>query len=52
MGEQTYLESYLACNGYGFMGYWILRQAHLFEVGLTQTQETITLQNLTTIDPS
>ena len=50
MGEQTYIKSYMACNGYGFMVYWILRQAHLKEVGLTQNWETMTIQNLTILE--
>ena len=40
------MESYTAWNGQGFMVYWILRQAQLEEVGLTQTRETMTLRSL------
>jgi hypothetical protein len=32
------------------MAYQILRQAHLKEVGLTHNYETVTLQDLTTLD--
>ena len=38
-------------HGYCFMVYWILHQAHLKEVGLTQNRETTELQNLTTLTP-
>jgi len=46
----TYTESYIAWIGYCLMVYWILHQAHLKEVTLTQNWETMTIQNLTTLD--
>ena len=36
----------MACNGYRFMVYRILSQAHLKEVGPTQNRKTMTLCNL------
>ena len=49
-GYTPYMKSYMACNAKRFMAYQILRQANLKEVGPTQNQETMTLQNLTTLD--
>jgi hypothetical protein len=43
---RTLMESYMACNGYNFMVYQILHQAHLFEVSITQNLKTMILQNL------
>ena len=40
----------MACHEQCFMVYQILCQAHLKEVYLTQKQETMTPQNLTTLD--
>ena len=40
----------MACNGLLFMVYQVLCQAHLKEVGRTQNWETMTLQDLTTLD--
>ena len=48
LGDQGRLngwKAYKACYGQGFMC-----QAHLKGVGLTQHLETVTLQNLTTLD--
>ena len=41
-------ETYMACNEYCFIVYWISRQSILKEVDLTQNQETMTLQILIT----
>ena len=40
----------MASYGYCFKVYWILCQAHLQEVGLTQNRETMRLQNCTILD--
>ena len=37
--NKIYMESYMACNGQCFIVYWILCQADLKEVGLTQNWE-------------
>ena len=49
-GCRVYMDSYMASNGSCFMVTWTIFKNHLLEVGLTQNQETMTLQTLTTID--
>jgi hypothetical protein len=49
-GCKVYMDSYRASNGSYFMVTWILFKNHLLEVGLTQNQETMALQTLTTVD--
>ena len=44
------MDSYTAWNGSFFMITWSIFKNHPCEVGLTQYQEIIALQNLTTID--
>ena len=44
------MDSYMASNGSCFMVTWIIFKNHLLEVGLTQNQETMALQTLTTVD--
>ena len=45
-------DSYMASHGACFMATWTIFKNHLFEVGLTQTRETMALQTLTTVDYS
>jgi hypothetical protein len=47
-GCKFYMDSYMASSGSCFMVTWIIFQNHLLEVGLTQNQETMALQTLTT----
>ena len=47
---KVFVDSYMASNGSCFMVTWIAFKNHLLEVGLTQNQETTTLQNLTTVN--
>jgi hypothetical protein len=49
-GCKVYMDSYLALNGSCFMVSCIIFKNHLLEVGLTQNQETMALQTLTTVD--
>ena len=49
-GCKVYMDSYMASNGSCFMVTWIIFKNHLFEVGLTQTQEFMAIRMLTTID--
>ena len=49
-GCQVYMDPYMASNGLCFMVTWTIFKNHLLEVGLTQNQETMALQTLTTID--
>ena len=49
-GCKVYMDTYMASNESCFMVTWIIFINHLLEVGLTQNQETMTLQMLTTID--
>jgi hypothetical protein len=49
-GWKVYKDSYMASNGPYFMVTWTIFKNHLLEVGLTQNQETMALQNLTTVD--
>ena len=45
------MDSYVvASNGACFMVSWSIFKNHLLEGGLTQNQETMALQNLTTVD--
>ena len=48
-GCKLYTESYMASNGSRFMVTWIIFKNHLLEASLTQNQETMALQTLTTI---
>ena len=47
---KVYMDSYMASNGSCFLVTWITLRNHLLEVGLTQNQETMALQTLTTVD--
>jgi hypothetical protein len=47
---RVYMDSYMASNGSCFMVTWIVFQNHLLKVGLTENQETMTRQKVTTID--
>ena len=49
-GCTVYLVSYMALNGSCFMVTWTILKNHHLEVGLTQNQEVVALQNLTTVD--
>ena len=49
-GCKVYMDSYMASNGSCFMVTWTIFKNHLLEVGLTQNQETMALQTLTTVD--
>jgi hypothetical protein len=49
-GCKVYMDSYMASNGSCFMITWIVFKKYLFEVGLTQNQETMALRTLTTVD--
>ena len=49
-GCKVYMDSYVASNGSCSMVTWIIFQNHMLEVGLTQNQETMPLQALTTVD--
>ena len=49
-GCKVYMDSYTAFNGSCFMVTWTTFKNHLLEVGLTQNQETMALQTLTTVD--
>ena len=49
-GCKVYMDSYMASNGSWFMATWTIFKNHLSEAGLTQNQETTTLQMLTTVD--
>ena len=46
-GCKVYMVSYIASC---FMVTWTILKNHLLEVGLTQNQETMALQTLTTVD--
>jgi hypothetical protein len=48
-GCKVYMDSYIVSNGPGFVVTWIIFNNHLLEVGLTQNQETMTFQMITTI---
>ena len=48
-GCKVYMDSYMAPNGSCFMVTWTFFKNHLVEVGLTQNQETMALQTLTTV---
>jgi hypothetical protein len=49
-GCKVYMDSYMTSNGSCFMVTWTIFKNHLLEVGLTQNQETMALQTLTTVD--
>jgi hypothetical protein len=49
-GREVYMDFYMASNGSCFMVTWIIFKNHLFEVGLTQNQETMAFRMLTTVD--
>jgi hypothetical protein len=49
-GCKVYMDSYVASNGSCFMVTWIIFKNHLLKIGLTQDQETMALQTLTTVD--
>ena len=49
-GCKVYMDSYMALIGSCFMVTWTIFKNHLLEVGLTQNQETMALQTLTTDD--
>ena len=46
----VYMDSYTASNRSRFMVTWIIIKSRLLEVGLTQNQETTTLQTLIAVD--
>ena len=48
-GCKVYMDSYMSSSWSCFMIIWTNFKNNLLEVGLTQTQETLTLQNFTTI---
>ena len=48
-GCKVYMDSYMTSNGSCFMITWVSFKNHLLEVGLTQNQETMALQTLTTV---
>ena len=48
-GCKVYMNSYMAPNGPCFVVTWIIFKNHLLEVGLTQNQETMTLQMFKTV---
>ena len=48
-GCKVYVGPYMASNGSCFMVTWTIFNNHLLEVGLTQNQETMAFQTLTTI---
>ena len=43
------MDSYMSSNGSCFMVTWTIFINHFLEVGLTQNQETMALQMLTTV---
>ena len=45
-GYKVYLDSYMVSNGSSFMVTWSMFQNHLFGVGPTQNQETMTTLNV------
>jgi hypothetical protein len=49
-GCQVYMDSYMASNGSWFLITWTIFKNHLSEVDLTQTQKTLVLCTLTTVD--
>ena len=49
-GCKVYMDSYMASNGSCFMITWTIFKNHLLKEGLTQNQETVALQMLTTVD--
>jgi hypothetical protein len=49
-GCKVYMDSYMATNESCFMVTWTIFRNHLLVVGLTQNQETMALQMLTTVD--
>ena len=49
-GCKVYMDSYMASIGSCFMVTWTIFKSHLLEVGLTQNQETMAFQTLTTVD--
>ena len=49
-GCKVCMNSYMASNGSCFKVTWFVFKNYLLKVSLTQNQETIALQNLTTID--
>ena len=48
-GRKIYTDSYVALNGSCFMVTWIIFKNRLLEASLTQNQETMALQPLTTV---
>ena len=50
MDVKVHMDSYMASNGPCFMVTWTILKNHLLEVSLMQDQETMALQNLTTVD--
>jgi hypothetical protein len=48
-GCKVYMNSHMASTGSCFMVIWTLFKNHLLEVGLTQNQETMAFQTLTTV---
>ena len=49
-GCEVYMDSYMASNRSCFMVTCTIFKNHPMKVGLTQNQETMTLQTLTTVD--
>ena len=47
---KVYMDSYMASNRSCFIVTWTIFINHFLEVGLTQNQETMALEMLTTID--
>ena len=47
---KVYMGSLMASNGSCFLVTWIIFKNHLLEVGPIQNRESISLQNLITID--
>ena len=49
-GCKVYMDFYMALNTLCFMVTWTIFKNHVLEEGLTQNQETMAFQMLTTID--
>ena len=49
-GCKVYMGSYMVSNGSCFMVTGTIFKNHLSEVGLTQNQQTMAIQTLTTVD--
>ena len=51
-GCKAYTDLYMTSSGLHLMVIRIISKNHLLEVGVTQNQETVTLQTLMTVDLS